>query len=130
MPGYRTIAISISRAYVRSPLARRTKSRRFLPSPSAGLQGSDSIVSDAMRRVVIVAYAHATALDVIGPAEAFSSAAERLGKDGYRVELASVGGGERRTTASVGVATRDLLRLRPLPDDIVVVAGGGEAAVT
>src|SRR5258706_4679004 len=75
-----------------------------------------------MPRVVIIAFDGAQTLDVTGLAEVFSAA-------GSRVELASIGGGERVTTSSLRLHTRDLRRLRPRRADIVVVCGGGEPAV-
>jgi transcriptional regulator GlxA family with amidase domain len=68
-------------------------------------------------------------LDATGPAEVFASVARRLGKPCYRVELASVSGGERVTSSGITVRTRDLRRIRPRRDDIVVVAGGEADAI-
>lgn len=82
-----------------------------------------------MRRVVIVAYPGATTLDVTGPAEAFGAALDRAGAQAYRVEVASIGGLVCRTTSGVSLLTRELLRVRPRASDVVVVAGGQEAAV-
>jgi transcriptional regulator GlxA family with amidase domain len=47
----------------------------------------------------------------------------------YQVTFASTGGGERETTCSLHMSTRDVLRIRPRADDIVVVAGGDERGV-
>jgi len=84
-----------------------------------------------MRRIILVAFEGATTLDVAGPAEVFSAAARRSGskKSSYEVLIASVGGGARNTTAGLTIATRDLRRLRPTPDDTVIVSGGEEAAI-
>ncbi|HEX6243054.1 MAG TPA: helix-turn-helix domain-containing protein [Polyangiales bacterium] len=82
-----------------------------------------------MRRVVIVAYPGATTLDITGPAEAFGAALNREGAPAYRVVLASIGGVVCRTTSGVELITRDLRRVRPAPSDVVLVAGGQEAAV-
>jgi transcriptional regulator GlxA family with amidase domain len=82
-----------------------------------------------MRRVLIVAYEGATTLDVTGPAEVFAAAERRVGGDAYRIELASTGGGERLTSSTLRICTRDLLRIRPGPGDVLLVAGGDERGV-
>jgi transcriptional regulator GlxA family with amidase domain len=82
-----------------------------------------------MRRVLIVAYEGATTLDITGPAEAFAAAAQRAGDTAYRVELTSMGGGERSTSATLRLCTRDLSRIRPEARDIVLVSGGDELGV-
>jgi transcriptional regulator GlxA family with amidase domain len=81
-----------------------------------------------MSRVIVVLFDRATTLDVTGPAEVFAAA--RAGETPrYQVLFASTGGGERTTTSSLQLRTRDLLRIRPQADDIVVVAGGDEPGV-
>src|SRR6185369_1358898 len=82
-----------------------------------------------MPRVLIVAFEGAQTLDVTGPAEVFAAVARVTGRPHYRVLLASMGGGARGLSSSLAVATRDLARLRPRPDDTVIVAGGEEAGL-
>jgi transcriptional regulator GlxA family with amidase domain len=47
----------------------------------------------------------------------------------YEVVFASTGGGRRTTSSGLTVDTRDLHRIRPLPSDTVIVAGGDEPGV-
>jgi transcriptional regulator GlxA family with amidase domain len=79
--------------------------------------------------VVIVAFEEVQTLDATGPAEVFAAVGRRIGGPHYRVVLASTGGGPRRTSSGITVDTADLRALRPRPEDIVVVAGGQEAAI-
>jgi transcriptional regulator GlxA family with amidase domain len=83
-----------------------------------------------MPRVVIVVFEGVQTLDLAGPAEVFAAAARELGRPHYRVEIAAVGGGERTTSCALPIRTRALETLRPHRDDIVVVAGGDEGAIT
>jgi transcriptional regulator GlxA family with amidase domain len=82
-----------------------------------------------MPRVLIVAFEGVQTLDVTGPAEVFAATARHLGRAVYRVELLSVGGGERITSSGLTLVTRDLRSVRPRREDVIVVAGGEEAAV-
>lgn len=82
-----------------------------------------------MPRVLIVAFEGVQTLDVTGPAEVFAATARQLGRTVYRVELLSVGGGERITSSGLTLVTRDLRRVRPRRDDVVLVAGGEESAI-
>jgi transcriptional regulator GlxA family with amidase domain len=82
-----------------------------------------------MQRVIIVAFEGVTALDVTGPADVFGGARNGAGKPEYRVVLASVGGGERVSSSSLVFATQDLLAVRPRAHDLVLMAGGPEAAI-
>jgi transcriptional regulator GlxA family with amidase domain len=82
-----------------------------------------------MQRVLIVGFDGVTTLDVTGPADVFAAASEATDDSGYRVVLASVGGGARRSSSSLVLATEDLLALQPQADDLVLVAGGPEAAI-
>ena len=79
---------------------------------------------------MIVVFDGVQTLDLTGPAEVFAAASRALGRPHYRVEVASVGGGERTTSCSLVVRTRDLRALRPHRDDTVVVAGGDGRAIT
>lgn len=81
-------------------------------------------------RVVLIAFEGVQTLDMTGPAEVFAAA--RRGSEHespYLLEFASVGGGEFKTSSGLRVITKDLLRIRPQPDDIVVVAGGPEEVI-
>jgi transcriptional regulator GlxA family with amidase domain len=82
-----------------------------------------------MSRVLIIAFDGVQTLDVTGPAEAFAATTRVLGRDVYRLVFASIGGGERVTSSTLPVRTRDLRSLRPRADDTVLVAGGEEAAI-
>jgi transcriptional regulator GlxA family with amidase domain len=80
-------------------------------------------------RVLLIAFDGVQTLDVTGPAEVFAAASRAEGSILYRLELASVGGGMRETSASLRIETRDLRGVRPRRDDIVVVAGGDDDAI-
>jgi transcriptional regulator GlxA family with amidase domain len=88
------------------------------------------------RRVVFVTYPGITALDLVGPHEVFTAAAEvarRTGSiaDGYRVEVASVTAGPLPTTRGlVVVADRTLASIRGEIDTLVVVGGEGARAAS
>ncbi|MDB4962486.1 MAG: AraC family transcriptional regulator [Myxococcales bacterium] len=82
-----------------------------------------------MARVVIVVFEGVQTLDVTGPAEVFANAARAHADRPYTVEVASIGGGNLRTTCGVPIGTRDLRKLRPHRDDLVLVAGGPSAAI-
>ena len=82
-----------------------------------------------MPRVLIVAFEGVQTLDVTGPAEVFAATARQLGRTVYRVELLSVGGGQRTTSSGLTLVTSDLRRVRPGRDDVVIVAGGEESAI-
>ena len=90
----------------RDGMAEMTKNCYFLPMSRALLIGFDGMQT----------------LDVTGPAEVFAMA-------GYAVEVLSTGGGARETSSSIVMQTRDLACVRPRASDVVLVAGGGEAAV-
>ena len=78
-----------------------------------------------MSRVILIAYDGAATLDLTGPADVFTSAPDSA----YDVVFASRGGGRRRCSSGLCIDTRDLLRVRPVATDTVIVAGGGEAAI-
>lgn len=83
-----------------------------------------------MPRVLVIAFDEVQTLDAMGPAEVFAAACRRRpGKPLYRVVLASVGGGPRRTSSGITVHTEELRRLRPQATDTVVVAGGEDAPI-
>src|ERR1041385_8240737 len=83
------------------------------------------------RRVVFVVYPGVTALDLVGPHEVFTAAAEvarRTGgePDAYRVEVATAEAGPLRTTRGlVVVADRPLASIRGPIDTLIVVGGEG-----
>jgi len=83
------------------------------------------------RRIVFVVYPGVTALDLVGPHEVFTAAAEvarRTGgeTDAYRVEVAAPEAGPLRTTRGLTVvADRALASIRGPIDTLVVVGGEG-----
>jgi transcriptional regulator GlxA family with amidase domain len=83
------------------------------------------------RRVVFVAYPRITALDLVGPHEVFTAAAEiarRTGADtdAYAVSVAAAAAGAVRTTRGPAVvADRALAAVRGAIDTLVVVGGEG-----
>ena len=80
------------------------------------------------RRVLLVGYQDADGLDLFGPAEVFAEAVLRLGEPAYEVTVAAIGGGVIRLTSGLSVAACDLAAMRPQSTDIVLVAGGSDAA--
>jgi transcriptional regulator GlxA family with amidase domain len=82
-----------------------------------------------MGRVVLVAFDGAQGLDILGPAEVFAGVRRYEGVDGYDVVLAAVGGGRVRATSGVVISVVDLRRVRPQPDDTVIVVGGEDRAI-
>ncbi|MCS7482054.1 GlxA family transcriptional regulator [Umezawaea endophytica] len=78
-----------------------------------------------MREVVVVGYDDVALMDVAGPVEVFE------GAGGYRVRLATVGGGPMRATAGLRVLAEDLADVDGPVDTLLVVGGFGfEAAAT
>jgi transcriptional regulator GlxA family with amidase domain len=77
---------------------------------------------DAPRRVVIVAFPGVQPLDVVGPAEVFTTAAT-VSRGAYSVEVAAPESGPVPST-SVGVVADRALRSCRGPIDTLVVAGG------
>lgn len=75
-----------------------------------------------MRRVIVVVFDGVQTLDATGPAEVFA-AARWQGQPAYRVEFASLGGGERSTSSALRMQTNDVQRLKLRRDDTVLVAG-------
>jgi len=77
------------------------------------------------RHVVIVAFDGVQPLDVVGPHEVFAGAhrtAHHLGRDGYRITLASPAGGVFRSESCLQLVTESLPSGRI---DTLVLAGGG-----
>ncbi|MEY4582039.1 MAG: hypothetical protein RL701_6742, partial [Pseudomonadota bacterium] len=81
-----------------------------------------------MTRVIVVVFDGVQTLDATGPAEVFASV-RRHGEPAYQVEFAAVGGGERVTSSTLQIRTKDLLRLRLREDDTVLVAGADDSAI-
>jgi transcriptional regulator GlxA family with amidase domain len=81
------------------------------------------------KRVVLVGYDGAEALDLFGPADVFSEAGERLGAPAYELIFAAAGGGPMALTCGASVAARDLATIRPRAADTVLVAGGADRSV-
>ena len=78
----------------------------------------------AMRRVVIVTYPGVQTLDVIGPAEVFSTATQLAG-DGYELEVVAAERG-RLVTSSVSVhVDRTIADCRGRIDTLIVAGGTG-----
>jgi transcriptional regulator GlxA family with amidase domain len=80
-------------------------------------------------RVVLVGYDGAEGLDLVGPADVFSGACDRLEAPAYEVVFAAVGGASMAFTCGATVAARPLAALRPRATDTVLVAGGADRAV-
>ena len=86
------------------------------------------------RRIVFVAYPNITALDLVGPHEVFTAAAEvarAIGRDAdaYSVVVAAPTAGAIRTTRGPAiVADRALASVRGAIDTLVVVGGEGAGA--
>jgi len=80
------------------------------------------------RRVVLVGYRDADGLDLFGPAEVFAEAIRQLKSPVYEIVMSTVGGGAMTLTSGIAVEAVDLTGIRPLPSDIVIVAGGDDAA--
>lgn len=75
------------------------------------------------QRVVIVTFDSAQILDVAGPLEVFSTATRLVPPACYEVELASLGGGQVRSSSGLEFATSHLDEVQG-PVDTLVVAGG------
>jgi transcriptional regulator GlxA family with amidase domain len=76
-----------------------------------------------------VAFQGAQGLDVLGPAEVFASVARLGAAPAYEVVVAAIGGGTVRATSGVGLSVVALERLRPRPNDTVLVVGGEAQAI-
>jgi transcriptional regulator GlxA family with amidase domain len=81
------------------------------------------------QRIILVGYDGVQGLDVLGPAEAFGTAARHFAHARYQVLLAHVGGGTVRATSGISLVTQDLRRIAPGRGDTVLVVGGSDAAV-
>jgi len=80
-------------------------------------------------RIVLVGFAGAQGLDVLGPAEVFAAANRSLGRIEYRVVLAAVGGGGVRATSGIELRATALRRIQPHKRDTVLVVGGEDRAI-
>lgn len=77
---------------------------------------------------MLVGYRDADGLDLFGPAEVFAEAIRQLKSPVYELVMSTVGGGAITLTSGISVEAADLTGIRPLPSDIVIVAGGDDAA--
>lgn len=82
-----------------------------------------------MRRAIIVTFGGGTLLDVTGPAEVLAAACKADGSRAYRVLIASSSGGDVEMSSGVVLRSQPVSRLKPRADDLVLVAGGPEAAI-
>jgi transcriptional regulator GlxA family with amidase domain len=82
-----------------------------------------------MGRVLAVVFDGVQTLDLAGPTDVFAAAANELGKQAYRIELVSNGGGARRTASGLELATRDLAEVRAGAEDMVLVPGANEGPI-
>jgi transcriptional regulator GlxA family with amidase domain len=82
-----------------------------------------AIMALVPRRVVLLAFPDVQALDVIGPAEAFS-VATRLGPGDYRIELVAAGGRAVKTSSGFRLAADEAPETCRGPIDTLVVGGG------
>jgi transcriptional regulator GlxA family with amidase domain len=84
------------------------------------------------RHVVIVAFPGLQPLDAVGPHEVFAGAsrvAPTLGRPGgYRVTVASPGGGAVRSESGLDLGTVPLAEVGPPIDTLVIPGGGGSRA--
>jgi transcriptional regulator GlxA family with amidase domain len=76
-----------------------------------------------MRRVVIAAFPRVQTLDVLGPAEVFTTATQLSGGDGYAVEVVATRTGPLPTSSVALYPDRTIDRCRG-PIDTLVMAGG------
>jgi hypothetical protein len=83
-------------------LARMTIIMHILPMPQR-----------PPRRVVLIAVPGAQSLDVTGPLEAFAGANQQLAAPGYRLVVASPGGGTIAASSGLAFATVGLATVRP-----------------
>src|ERR1041384_6298312 len=74
-------------------------------------------------RVIVIVYDGVQTLDAVGPAEVFATADRRRRPQGppYEVMFASVGGGDRTTSSSLVIRTRDLRRVVPHTTNITLI---------
>jgi transcriptional regulator GlxA family with amidase domain len=81
------------------------------------------------RRVTIVVFPGVQTLDAAGPAEVFAVAGRLAGRPLYEVILASVEGGDVRTTSGLTMATRRLRTVHARRTDTALMAGGEDEAL-
>ena len=81
------------------------------------------------RRVIAVVFDGVQTLDLTGPTEVFACAGRVEGAPVYEVVVASIGGGVCTTSSGMRFETRDLGKVRPSSDDIVIVSGGEDAPI-
>jgi transcriptional regulator GlxA family with amidase domain len=83
-----------------------------------------------MARAVIVVFDGVQTLDLTGPAEVFASAGRVRKLPTYDVVVASITGGELRTSCGLPIRTQALARFKPQKTDTIVVAGGDGDAIS
>ena len=81
------------------------------------------------RTIVLVAFEHGQALDLVGPVDVFAGASEALARAGSRAEpyttiVASVAPGPLRQESGVAIVAERDLRSLPRTIDTLIVAGG------
>lgn len=103
-------------------------------TPARGHRGG--VADLPPRRIAIVAYEGAHALDAVGPLEVFSAADELLrfgGRRGYEVGVTTPTGGAVRCESGLDLGGRwrlgDLGRSEPLPHTVLVAGGRGSRRV-
>ncbi len=82
-----------------------------------------------MHRVVIVCFPGVQVLDVTGPAATFAMANRVLGREHYRVQVASTSGKPIETNSAVTIASLALHELGARRIQTLLMAGGGDAGV-
>jgi transcriptional regulator GlxA family with amidase domain len=88
------------------------------------------LAEELMRNVVILVFPGSNLLDVAGPAQVFTSAAElhratnKSQRTAYSVKLASLHGGTVKTTSAVELNSSPLSDLRESEIDTLLIAGG------
>ncbi|XXU95222.1 DJ-1/PfpI family protein [Sorangium sp. So ce1153] len=109
--------------------------KRTRPSQSAPQGSPDASRRALTRRIVVVAYDGASAIDVVGPVDVFACASQLANPTrpdappAYAVEIAAVSGGVIRTISGTQiVANKALEDVAPGPDTVLVAGGDtGEA---
>jgi transcriptional regulator GlxA family with amidase domain len=79
-----------------------------------------------VRTVLIALFDGVQSLDVTGPLEVFAGARDHQGKRAYRVQTASLGGAQVRTSSGLVIVPDGDLRDQghPDPPDLLIVPGG------
>jgi transcriptional regulator GlxA family with amidase domain len=83
-----------------------------------------------MARAVIIVFEGVQTLDLTGPAEVFAAAGRVRKLPAYDVVVASIAGGELRTSCGLPIRTQALARITPQRSDTILVAGGDGIAIS